>query len=471
MVNCIKTKLLMENSTLVQKQGINNKHFIAVIGGSVSGSEAVNLLTNQNFNVVVFDMNKLPYGKLEDGLPNWHHSLRDRQIESINERLKHNNVFFVPKTKIGKDISFDELKNEWGFSSVILANGAWKDRELPVSNLDKFVDKGLVYQNSLIFWFNHKHEKAYDAPLYEMKNNTLVVGGGLASLDVMKIIMIELVQKALKDIKNVEVDMLSIEKKGVDDILKLYSTNLNELNIIPPTLIYRRNAEDMPLKSPKDDTPENIVKAKTVSQKLLEKYLEKYLFNFIPYSTPIGVIEKDGKFAGMKFQKMKNEDGKLIKSNETFELYSELLISSIGSIPEQIESLYYDGDSLKLKERSEYNVYGFQNVFAIGNAVTGKGNIQDSKQHGKQMTEKIIADHLNEDALEEWLTSYNQEIREKTTANVSAIINDLDKTAVPSKETITSLLSKIRARQLKVGFKNYDTWIEEHLPERIEDMI
>ncbi|MDP3352845.1 MAG: hypothetical protein Q8S44_03795, partial [Flavobacteriaceae bacterium] len=64
----------MKNADSLTRNEINNKHFIAVIGGSVSGSEAVNLLTEQNFRVVVFDMNELPYGKLEDGLPNWHHN-------------------------------------------------------------------------------------------------------------------------------------------------------------------------------------------------------------------------------------------------------------------------------------------------------------------------------------------------------------------------------------------------------------
>lgn len=461
----------MENSTLLKSNDINSKHYIAVIGGSVSGSEAVDLLTEQNFNVVVFDMNKLPYGKLEDGLPNWHHNLRDRQIESINVRLKHPNVYFIPKTKIGEDISFNEIKNEWGFSSVILANGAWKDRYIPVNEINNFIGNGVIYQNSLIYWFNHKHEKKYDGPHYQMKNNALVIGGGLASLDVMKIIMIELVQQSLRELKKIEVDMLTIEKKGIDAILDLYSTSLGELKIVPPTLIYRRNAEDMPLKSPKDDTAENIAKAKAVSQKLLEKYVEKYMFNFIPCSSPIAVIKNDEKLVGMKFQKMISENGKLIKSNETFEIYSELIISSIGSIPEHIESLNYDGDALKLKDNSEYNVYGFDNVFAIGNAVTGKGNIQDSKQHGKQMTEKIISDHLNEDALEAWLVSYNQEIREKTAQNVTSIINDLDNTLVPSKEKIDTLLSKIKDRQAAVGYVDYESWIDKHLPERIEDMI
>ena len=461
----------MENNSNRSKKELNKKHFIAVIGGSVSGSEAVNLLTEQNFSVVVFDMNVLPYGKLEDGLPNWHHNLRDRQIAVIDEKLSHENVYFIPKTKIGSDISFDELKNDWGFSSVILANGAWKDRDLSINEINKFMDKGLIYQNSLIYWFNHKHELDYNGPQYSMINNALVVGGGLASLDVMKIIMIELVQTALKAKKGVSVDMFTIEKKGVDTILEEYNTSLKELEIQPPTLIYRRNAEDMPLKSPKDNTPENVEKAKAVSRKLLEKYVEKYLFNFIPTSTPIGYLEEDGKFKGMVFQKLKSENGKLIPLDETFEIQSELVISSIGSIPEKIENLSYEGDSLKLKENSEYSVDGYSNVFAIGNAVTGKGNIQDSKQHGKQMTEKIISEHLTADALEDWLVAYNNEITSEVKKNVASIIVALEETVIPSDEAILQMEKRIAAWQEKVGITSYKEWISAHLPIRLENKM
>lgn len=460
----------MKNAENFTRNEINNKHFIAVIGGSVSGSEAVNLLTDQNFRVVVFDMNELPYGKLEDGLPNWHHNLRDRQTTVINEKLGHKNVYFIPKTKIGRDITFDEIKNDWGFSSVILANGAWKDRDLSINNFNKFIDKGLIYQNALIYWFNHKHENNYKGPKYTMKNNAIVVGGGLASLDVMKIIMIELVQTAIKNKKGVALNMFYIEKKGIDAVLAEFNTNLEALEIEPPVLVYRRNAEDMPLKSPIDDTLENIEKAKVVSKKLLEKYLEKYMFKFIPTSTPIGYLEENDTFKGMVFQKMKSVNGKLIPTAETFELKSELLISSIGSIPEKIENLTYQGDSLKLKDQSEYSVYGYSNVFAIGNAVTGKGNIQESKQHGKQMTEKIISQHLTEDALEDWLMVYNKEITGQVKKNVVSIIEDIKNLKVPSEKVILAMESKIANLQKKVGYKDYESWIKEHTPIRIENM-
>ena len=77
------------------------KHYVAVIGGSISGSEAASLLAKNGFRVVVFDMNKLPYGKIEDGLPNWHINLRNRQIAEIDKKLDHPNIRYVPNLKIG----------------------------------------------------------------------------------------------------------------------------------------------------------------------------------------------------------------------------------------------------------------------------------------------------------------------------------------------------------------------------------
>ena len=47
-------------------------HFIAVFGSAVAGSEAAYQLSNRGFRVVVFDQGMLPYGKIEDGLPNRH---------------------------------------------------------------------------------------------------------------------------------------------------------------------------------------------------------------------------------------------------------------------------------------------------------------------------------------------------------------------------------------------------------------
>ena len=170
MLNKLKTKGFMSVAAVFKK------HYVAIVGGSISGSEAANILAKNGFRVVVFEMNKLPYGKIEDGLPNWHINLRNRQIAEIDKKLDHPNIRYVPNVKIGMDIEFLDLVNNWGFSAIILANGAWKDRHLPIANIDKFIDKELIYQNSFINWFNHKHEQAYNGKNRQLAPNALQQG-------------------------------------------------------------------------------------------------------------------------------------------------------------------------------------------------------------------------------------------------------------------------------------------------------
>ncbi|MFP8875722.1 MAG: hypothetical protein VCB99_02165, partial [Myxococcota bacterium] len=131
---------------------------MAVIGGAVAGAEVASCLAERGIDVAVFEQNPRPYGKIEDGLPRWHVALRDKEYKSVGERLSRKGVHFVPNTEIGRDIPFRAVVEEWGFSGVVLACGAWRDRPLPIEGADAYVGKGLIYQNPFIVWFNHSSE-------------------------------------------------------------------------------------------------------------------------------------------------------------------------------------------------------------------------------------------------------------------------------------------------------------------------
>ena len=448
------------------------KHYVAVIGGSISGSEAAYILAEKGFKVVVFEMNDLPYGKIEDGLPKWHVNLRDKQENNIDQKLDHPNIEFVPNVKIGKDIEFDDLVNNWGFTLIIFANGAWKDRVLPIDGIDKFIDNGLIYQNALLYWYNHKHEPDYKGNQYEIKDKTIVIGGGLASLDVMKLGMMELVQKALKEMKGIDIDLFTLEKKGIAKVLDELGLSLNDLDLHGMTLVYRRNATDMPLKTPKDKTEESINKARIVSDKLLNKYAENFLFHFVPLSSPVDKIEEEGVLKGIVFQKNEIKEGKLVaKKGETFVLETPLLIAAIGSLPEKIEGMPYEYSGLKMADKNGCQVEGFPNIFAIGNAVTGKGNIRESKKHGVLMTNKIIDDHLQQDSFfEEWLSAYNENLTDEVKDQIGEIEKEILSKDVLSEKIIQNILNKTKAYQEKAGYTTYQEWRKSKLPLRLENM-
>jgi len=222
-------------------------HFVAIFGGAVSGAEAANQLSQRGIHTVVFEQNALPYGKIEDGLPKWHVKLRDKEENIINEKMNLPLVTYVPNTKLGRDIDFEDVAKNWGFSAVLLATGAWRDRPLPVDGIDEYLGRGLIYQNPFIYWFNHYHEPNYSGEQYEILDDTIVVGGGLASIDVVKVMMMESVARALKeaDAADLVKDMPKLARENTDwnRLASQLSDDLQQGRDKAPPERYRRAIE------------------------------------------------------------------------------------------------------------------------------------------------------------------------------------------------------------------------------------
>ena len=91
-----------------------------------------------------------------------------RSTRRSASKLSRAGVHFVPRTE---DRPRRRLRassrDEWGFSAVVLACGAWRDRPLPIEGADALRRQGLIYQNPFIIWFNHADEAGYDGPRFE----------------------------------------------------------------------------------------------------------------------------------------------------------------------------------------------------------------------------------------------------------------------------------------------------------------
>ena len=443
-----------------------NQHYIAIIGGSVAGSEAAHQLANKGFKVVVFDQMRLPYGKIEDGLPKWHIKLRDKEENAIDQKLQHPNIRFIPKVRLGRDVAFKSLVEGWGFSAVLLAIGAWNDRQLSIPGIEKFTNKGLLYQNQMIKWFNHCHEKDYTGPNFELPDNAIVIGGGLASIDVIKIVQILTVQRALlkKDIKE---NIFNLER-GIDRVLDKHNLSMSDLGLKGATLFYRKSAQDMPLKPYK--TEEQREKARIVSEKMLNITKKRYKFNFSPNSIPVNSIVTLGKLTGIVFQRTKVVDGQSIPiEGSEFEFKSSMVISSIGSLPEQLKGVPMKKDLLSTTGIGGCRVHGYEHVFALGNAVTGRGNIKESRDHGRESANRIIENHLDSK-----LAQFETDLRileSKVDRQVDEISKSIGKSKSISSEAMQEINNKITKLQKTVGYdEDYFKWKDKVLWERLEGM-
>ncbi len=258
-------------------------------------------------------------------------------------------------------------------------------------------------------------------------------------------------------------------------ILEEHNTSLKELGLKGCTLFYRRKTEDMPLYPRKGDSADEVEKAKRVTQKLLKNYQNKYLFHFEELCIPKKFKQKGEKLTGITFQRVNLKDGKLTEiPNEILNFDTQLVISSIGSLPESLPSIPYKGDYLRTYGEFGHKVEGFDNVFAIGNVVTGKGNILDSKKHGREITGKILEGHFKEvilkDSMEARYEAYFENIEASVDVSSGKIVGDLEQSEVQPDEKIQRLLKITKGLQEKVGFNgNYQKWVDRWRPERLED--
>jgi len=78
-------------------------------------------------------------------------------------------------------------------------------------------------------------------------------------------------------------------------------------------------------------------------------------------------------------------------------------------------------------------------VYALGNAVTGRGNINQSLKHATQISQLIIDELLTKDT---------------KTNSTDAL-----------KETVHQWQNKVKYN------RDYSDWISKHMPTRLEDMI
>jgi NADPH-dependent glutamate synthase beta subunit-like oxidoreductase len=428
---------------------------VAVVGGATAGAEAAGLLAERGVVCVVFEQNPRPYGKIEDGLPRWHMKLRRKEYDIINEKLARPEVHFVPLTKVGRDVDFRALATEWGFSAVLLAHGAWRDRPLPVDGADRYVDRGLVYQNPFIYWFNHFPERAYAGPQYRAEDGAIVVGGGLASIDVLKVLQLETVRLALAA-RGIDEDMLQLEHAGIPAVLAAHGLSWPAFGLRGATLFYRRRIEDMPLTElPDDADPARQQKFEATRRRILEKAMQKYCFAVRPQRLPVGLLVEGDRLVGLRFQETRVEGGRAVPVPGAFEdVRAPLVVSSIGSVPEPLAGIAQDGVLYHFVDPHLGRLDGYETVFSAGNVVTGKGNIAVSRKHSISVTTHLIERFLGLGAA-----------ADGGRATGAALAEWLRDRKPLEPEQVDALLGRVRARQEAVGYRApYSEWIARVTP-------
>ena len=370
------------------------RHLIVICGGAVSGSEAAALCAERGSIAVVLEQNVRPYGKIEDGLPRWHEKLRQQEYSRIDANLSRPGVFFVPRATLGRDYALAQLRAEPGVAAVLLANGAWRDRPLQLPGVEHLQGKGFAYQNPFVYWFNHYEEPSYDGAAYGVEPGAVVIGGGLASVDVAKIINLELYRTALAK-RGVAISIMELEHQGIPKVLAAHGLTAEQLGIDGATLYYRRRVQDMPIAFPKDGSPAQAEKTERIREKMVQILAQKYLLRVKDCHIPVATLTDGEQLRGLRFRRSQLENGKLKEiAGSDYDVPSRLVVSSIGSVPEPLPGIPVRGELYDYADESTGALRGVGGVFGLGNVLTGKGNIHDSRDNAREISARVIAEYL-----------------------------------------------------------------------------
>ena len=161
------------------KKPAPNGHKVAVIGSGPSGLTCAGDLAKKGYDVTVFEALHLAGGVLVYGIPEFR--LPKDIVQKEVDNLKALGVKIETNMVIGKVLSIDELKDEYGFEAVFIGSGAGLPRfmNIPGENLC-----GVYSANEFLTRTNLMKAYKHNAltPIMHAKK-VVVVGGGNVAMD------------------------------------------------------------------------------------------------------------------------------------------------------------------------------------------------------------------------------------------------------------------------------------------------
>ncbi len=157
----------------------SNGHRVAVVGSGPAGLTCAGDLARKGYEVTIFEALHLAGGVLVYGIPEFR--LPKSIVQKEVDGLKALGVKVETNMVIGRAITIDELKEEFGFEAVFIGSGAGlpKFMNIPGENL-----KGVYSANEFLTRINlmKAYQDGADTPI-QHSTTVAVVGGGNVAMD------------------------------------------------------------------------------------------------------------------------------------------------------------------------------------------------------------------------------------------------------------------------------------------------
>ncbi len=318
---------------------VRNGHRVAVVGSGPAGLSCAGDLARRGYDVTVYEALHVAGGVLVYGIPEFR--LPKRIVEQEVEGLKALGVKFVLDSVVGKLVTVEELKSEYGYEAVFLGTGAGLPMFMHIPGENA---KGVFSANEYLTRINlmKAYEEGAETPVFRAKR-VAVVGGGNVAMDAAR----------------------CARRLGAE-----------------VTVIYRRSEAELPARK------EEIEHAKE----------EGVAFRFL--ANPVGIVTNDDwDVTGVRCVEMElgepDASGRrrpVPKAGSEFEIALDCVIMALGTSPNPLVKRTTAG--LETKPRGEIvagddGATSLKGVFAGGDAVTGSATVILAMGAGKRAAQSI----------------------------------------------------------------------------------
>lgn len=319
----------------------SNGHKVAVIGSGPSGLTCAGDLAKMGYDVTVFEALHLAGGVLVYGIPEFR--LPKSIVQKEIDGLKALGVKVETNMVIGKVLSIDELKDEYGFEAVFIGSGAGlpKFMNIPGENL-----KGVYSANEFLTRVNlmKSYKEDADTPIKHSRR-VAVVGGGNVAMDAAR----------------------SALRLGAEEVY----------------IIYRRSRTELPARAEEVEHAEE----------------EGIIFKFL--TNPVEILSDENKFVGgIKCVEMElgepDASGRrrpVVKEGSEFEIPVDCVIMALGTSPNPLIKNTTKGlDTQKwggIIVEEETGLTSREGIYAGGDAVTGAATVILAMGAGKTAAQSI----------------------------------------------------------------------------------
>jgi glutamate synthase (NADPH/NADH) small chain len=156
-----------------------NGHKVAVVGSGPSGLACASDLAKKGYQVTIFEALHLAGGVLVYGIPEFR--LPKAIVQQEIAGLKELGVEIKTNVVVGKTISVDELKEEYGYEAVFIGSGAGLPRFMNIKGENL---KGVYSANEFLTRINLMKAYQEDTTTPIQKGSRVaVVGGGNVAMD------------------------------------------------------------------------------------------------------------------------------------------------------------------------------------------------------------------------------------------------------------------------------------------------